>query len=142
MHALRDSMIGNLTQGNPKSCSDIPDWTNGYNCRAEGFRQSQKCEPDGWTCEAYELWNWCRDGNAIRGNEFALGEQLNKPEKHCCACGGGRHTEESIDWSLYEHASREDSSTAHENGFFLYDCTTHCGYMNSPRWNSLSNGFL
>ena len=39
----------------------------------------------GATCAAYS--QWCADGGARPGSEWALGAQFNHPERHCCACG-------------------------------------------------------
>eukprot|EP00929_Paragymnodinium_shiwhaense_P114350 TRINITY_DN82714_c0_g1_i1.p1 TRINITY_DN82714_c0_g1~~TRINITY_DN82714_c0_g1_i1.p1 ORF type:complete len:759 (+),score=151.30 TRINITY_DN82714_c0_g1_i1:70-2346(+) len=75
-------------------CIDTPDWRSGEGCREEGFSLSQGCTPRGWTCEAYDIWYWCRPSNINRGvpipgAEWALGEAYNFPENHCCICGGG-----------------------------------------------------
>ena len=47
----------------------------------------------GATCAAYS--QWCADGGARPGSEWALGAQFNHPERHCCACGKPGAAEEA-----------------------------------------------
>jgi len=71
-------------------CQDTPGWSNSWvNCVNErGGNRPELCTPGGWTCLAYEEKQWCVGGSGAR---FALGANLNYPENHCCACGGGHH---------------------------------------------------
>lgn len=120
---------GYLDAGSRLTCADTPlagddsgmgTWGNGQVC----IDGDEGCTVLGLTCEAYAARAWCEDGNlTMPGYGGAL---FNTPEVHCCVCGGGKQA----------------LTQAQDNGFFLYDCVTHCGFMNSPKWNTLSNGFL
>jgi len=81
----------------PSVCRDTEGWTNKYNCREELFLESDGCSEDGWTCYAYELKGWCKDGVALK-SEFSFAfqdtdsginkhEELNDPSLNCCVCG-------------------------------------------------------
>jgi len=101
--------------------------------RYEKFDESQACKDiaANWStaespCATYEQRGWCVDGKPKSGMEDLFGKAMNYPERNCCACGGGDRS----------------TTMATEHGFFLYDCVTHCGYMNNAKWNRLSNGFL
>eukprot|EP00928_Gymnodinium_smaydae_P005729 TRINITY_DN1196_c0_g4_i1.p1 TRINITY_DN1196_c0_g4~~TRINITY_DN1196_c0_g4_i1.p1 ORF type:complete len:721 (+),score=151.87 TRINITY_DN1196_c0_g4_i1:36-2165(+) len=227
MQALRRSMIDNVSHGLVRDgCTDIAGWANGVDCRSQGFRASQHCSAGGWTCDAYELWGWCKDGKVAPGQTLNAGDAKRNPEQHCCVCGGGskdraasgdelatfegaglgaelwRYSCADTDarwgngqpceseglgpeadclssgltceayarrkwcsdgkptsagtaylgdlWNNPEKhccvcgggVARSVAADAHKDGFFLYDCASHCGYMNSPKWNTLSNGYL
>lgn len=70
------------------ACVDSQNWTNGWiGCAVEaGGKDPEACKPGGWTCQAYALKGWCRNGTAVPS---FLGEHHHYPEKHCCICGGG-----------------------------------------------------
>jgi hypothetical protein len=72
------------------TCQDTAEWTNGFNCRGEGYGSAQGCSSSGWTCEGYRYRGWCRDGKRLVG-EWAFGSNLNRPEMNCCECGGGSY---------------------------------------------------
>jgi len=71
-------------------CQDTAEWSNGFNCRAEGHGSLNGCSSSGWTCEGYRKMGWCRDGKRLVG-DWAFGSGLNRPEANCCECGGGSH---------------------------------------------------
>ena len=55
-------------------CTDTVGWVN----------------PAGHPCSDYETKkSWCKNGRAIPGQEWTLGEKWGYPERHCCACGKG-----------------------------------------------------
>jgi hypothetical protein len=56
---------------NSEKCQDVPGWKNKL----------------GKTCNDYLTNNWCANGAAVPGNEWALGPKWNMPEDNCCACG-------------------------------------------------------
>eukprot|EP00401_Gymnodinium_catenatum_P029056 CAMPEP_0117551064 /NCGR_PEP_ID=MMETSP0784-20121206/48999_1 /TAXON_ID=39447 /ORGANISM="" /LENGTH=442 /DNA_ID=CAMNT_0005348093 /DNA_START=1 /DNA_END=1329 /DNA_ORIENTATION=- len=70
------------------SCVDVPYWTNGIDCEADGAGEEQGCEAEGWTCKAYALQSWCSDGRPAHGMDSKFGEAFNYPERNCCVCGG------------------------------------------------------
>ena len=56
---------------NSEKCQDVPGWKNKL----------------GKTCNDYLTNNWCANGAAVPGNEWALGPKWNMPENNCCVCG-------------------------------------------------------
>lgn len=85
------------------------------------------------TCQDTSVWNnlhghncasyasqWCQNGAAITGKEWALGESFNYPEKNCCVCG--KETKVGIcgdasDWSNgYGHNCASYASLWCHNG--------------------------
>jgi len=55
-------------------CVDTPGWKNQENPY--------------YGCDLYKI-NWCSNGAAKPGMEWALGEAWRYPEKNCCVCGKG-----------------------------------------------------
>lgn len=75
------------------TCTDAPNWANGYyDCQKESS-DPRLCTAGGWTCAAYVEKGWCRQnrclGPADTGGVYACGAGLKYPEHNCCACGGG-----------------------------------------------------
>lgn len=73
----------------PMTCQDTAEWSNGFNCRAEGHGSWVGCSSSGWTCEGYRTMGWCKDGKRLVN--WAFGSGLNRPETNCCECGGGSY---------------------------------------------------
>jgi hypothetical protein len=58
------------------TCTDTPGWNNGHPKFKIG-------------CTFYQK-QWCVDGKAKPGKEFAFGSRWKSPERNCCACGKAR----------------------------------------------------
>merc|ERR1712187_751361 len=47
------------------------------------------------TCEGYAAKGWCKEKSCSSSSEtggvYACGDNLNNPERNCCACGGGSY---------------------------------------------------
>ena len=90
--------LGLRVAGAGELCQDAAGWNDGALCAyEEGGRRSEMCQPLpgaawpaslGWTCRAYEEKGRCRAGEASSGAH--MGALWRYPERHCCACGGGR----------------------------------------------------
>mmetsp|Transcript_116253 Transcript_116253/g.328887 ORF Transcript_116253/g.328887 Transcript_116253/m.328887 type:complete len:354 (+) Transcript_116253:60-1121(+) len=88
---------GHLFETPPTLCTNTFGWVNDYNCRAEGYKEKDGCYPGGWSCLAYRIHGWCKDGVANK-KEFRWAfydsdkgknkhEELNDPTLNCCECG-------------------------------------------------------
>jgi len=78
-------------------CEDWENWYSGVDCKTNGYSLHHGCTPLGWTCKAYDVWDWCQTspigiarGVPTPGAEWSLGEENGFPERHCCMCGGGK----------------------------------------------------
>jgi len=71
-----------------KICVSTANWTDGFSlCNSDGTGGPGLCTPQGNTCEAYAVNQWCYDLKPV--TDFAQQEERNSPHLNCCVCGGG-----------------------------------------------------
>eukprot|EP00928_Gymnodinium_smaydae_P023161 TRINITY_DN19221_c0_g1_i3.p1 TRINITY_DN19221_c0_g1~~TRINITY_DN19221_c0_g1_i3.p1 ORF type:complete len:324 (+),score=45.08 TRINITY_DN19221_c0_g1_i3:110-1081(+) len=92
--------------GNTLKCQNTPNWNNRYGfskCFPGSTTDQRLCAPGvagtgdvgGWTCAGYVKNSWCTGGHVVHWNgpKQPGGYEMNFPERHCCACGGGTKTQ-------------------------------------------------
>jgi len=85
--ATREGGVGPVTV-TCQECMSTPNWASGIDCAQSGATEEEGCAPEGWTCKAYALSQFCANGAVVAGQENMLGSAHSLPEENCCACGG------------------------------------------------------